>query len=191
MWFWRCHLAASFDEVHRKAFAALQWTKVWSATMGLGAFFSSFEGDGWCWVTRVLSPLLVGRDLPNVDFSVISYLKFDVICCTKMALMMWSYIYLDGFVGAEKQFSWKSRVAITTWKVYMFSSCYLTLGPGKKTHGVFAPHKGPKGKTHFVFQQTAGDFHCPTWRVVDLGGVSIVFCHEELPQLFWKGNWHL
>lgn len=41
-----CHLGASFDEVHRKAFAALQWAKVWSATMGLGAFISSFEGDG-------------------------------------------------------------------------------------------------------------------------------------------------
>ena len=106
-----CHLAVSFDEVHRKAFAALQWAKVWSATMGLGAFFSSFEGDGLMMfdAKKMLRfESCIGEDIgcsQYAFFSGFNLWKFDVICCIKMAVMMWSCIYLDFFVGAEKPFS--------------------------------------------------------------------------------------
>ena len=62
--------------------------------MGLGAFFSSFEGDGLMMFDAkkcfVLSHVLV-EDIgcsQYTFFSGFNLWKFDVICCTKMALTM-------------------------------------------------------------------------------------------------------
>lgn len=56
--------------------------------MGLGAFFSSFEGDGL--MQKKLDASLKSHVLVRIlDVPKwILDLKFDVICCTKMALMM-------------------------------------------------------------------------------------------------------
>lgn len=144
-----CHLGASFDEVHRKAFAALQWAKVWSATMGLGAFFSSFEGDGLMMFDAkkcfVLSHVLVRLlDVPNTHFSV------------DLTSEIWCYLlYQDGTDDVIIYLSWffllVQRSRSVQWKI---PCCYhhlegihvllLLFDTWRQRPRVFAPHKGPK-----------------------------------------------
>jgi len=89
------------------------------------------------------------------------------------------YVFLDFFVGAEKPFSSveNSHVAITTLKVYMFSSCYLTLGG--RDPGFLHPTKGLNKSDPCCHRQTAGSTRGAR------SSIEIVFFYRELSP---KGN---